>query len=68
MMRESDWTFRPESFDFIHVRYMHAAIGDWNKFYRQVYRFLKPGGWFQQIEPNIELHSDNPEVVVDDKQ
>ncbi|RYP40580.1 hypothetical protein DL767_001580 [Monosporascus sp. MG133] len=62
-----DWTFKPESFDFIHIRYMHAAIADWPRFYEQVYQFLKPGGWFQHIEPNIELRCDNPDVKFDDK-
>ncbi|RYP88867.1 hypothetical protein DL770_004565 [Monosporascus sp. CRB-9-2] len=61
-----DWTFTPESFDFIHIRYMHAAIADWPRLYEQVYQFLKPGGWFQHIEPNIELRCDNPDVKFDD--
>ncbi len=65
---ESDWTFEPESFDFIHIRYMHAAIGDWDKFYNQVYQFLRPGGWFQHMEPNLGLRSDNPAVEIDDQQ
>lgn len=63
---QQDWTFQPESFDFIHVRYMHGAIGDWPKFYQQMFQFLKPGGWFQHIEPNIELRCDNPDVQFDD--
>lgn len=64
---QKDWTFVPESFDFIHIRYMHAAIRDWPRLYEQVYQFLKPGGWFQHIEPNIELRPDNPDVDFDDK-
>jgi len=50
------------------VRYMQGAIDDWPKLYRQMYAHLKPGGWFQHIEPDIELRCDNPEVVVDDEQ
>ncbi|KAK5653287.1 hypothetical protein OQA88_9186 [Cercophora sp. LCS_1] len=57
-----DWTFPANSFDFIHVRYLHGAIGDWPKFYASVLTALKPGGWFQQCEPNIELRVDNPAV------
>ncbi len=57
-----EWTFPENSFDFIHVRYLHGAISDWKAFYQQVYRCLKPGGWFQQLEPNIELRCDNPAV------
>lgn len=55
------WTFEPESFDFIHIRYMHGAIADWPKLYTEVFKALKPGGWVQQIEPNIELRTTNPE-------
>lgn len=60
---QQDWTFEEESFDFIHVRYMHGALTDWPKLYDQMYKFLKPGGWFQHIEPNIELHADNPNAT-----
>lgn len=63
-----DWTFKPESFDFIHVRFMYGAIDDLSKLYRQIYDHLKPGGWFQHLEPDILLRSDNPEVVVDKDQ
>lgn len=59
-----DWTFEPESFDFIHIRYMHGVFDDWNKFYRQVYKSLKPGGWFQQIEPDIEMRSGDPNLEI----
>ncbi|KAF4984575.1 hypothetical protein FZEAL_251 [Fusarium zealandicum] len=64
---QMDWTFEPESFDFIHVRYMQGTIDDWDKFYRQIYKFLKPGGWFQHIEPDLQMLSENPEVTVDDQ-
>lgn len=63
-----DWTFEPESFDFIHIRYLQGSIEDWNKLYGQIFKFLKPGGWFQHIEPDLQMLSDNPEIVVDDDQ
>ncbi|KAH7165336.1 S-adenosyl-L-methionine-dependent methyltransferase [Dactylonectria macrodidyma] len=62
-----DWTFEPESFDFIHVRYMHGAIDDWGKLYKQMFQFLKPGGWFQHIEPDIHLRCDNPECKAENE-
>ncbi|KAF7542389.1 hypothetical protein G7Z17_g11621 [Cylindrodendrum hubeiense] len=61
-----DWTFEPESFDFIHIRYLQGSIDDWEKLYGQLYKFLKPGGWFQHIEPDLQMLSDNPEVIVDE--
>ncbi|KAJ4251467.1 hypothetical protein NW762_011452 [Fusarium torreyae] len=62
-----DWTFEPESFDFIHIRYLQGSIDDWDKLYSQVYKFLKPGGWFQHIDPDIQMLSQNPNVKVDDE-
>jgi ubiquinone/menaquinone biosynthesis C-methylase UbiE len=63
-----DWTFPDNHFDFIHLRYMQGAIDDWPKMYRQMYRHLKPGGWFQHLEPGLEMGSDNPNVKIDEKQ
>lgn len=45
-----------------------TAFDDWNKLYRQVYKFLKPGGWFQQIEPDIEMHSEDPNLEIGEDQ
>ncbi|ESU09401.1 hypothetical protein FGSG_03787 [Fusarium graminearum PH-1] len=50
-----DWTFEPESFDFIHIRWLQGTIDDWDKFYSQVYKSLKPGGWFQHMEPDLQI-------------
>ncbi|KAK0649077.1 UMTA protein [Cercophora newfieldiana] len=55
-----EWPFPDNHFDFIHIRYLHGGITSWPQFYSQVFRCLKPGGYFQQIEPNIELRCDNP--------
>ncbi|KAF4460802.1 UMTA [Fusarium albosuccineum] len=63
-----DWTFEPESFDFIHIRALHGAINDWPKLYSQAYKFLKPGGWLQHMEPGIALRCDNPAIKIDDSQ
>ncbi|RSL46755.1 hypothetical protein CEP54_013696 [Fusarium duplospermum] len=46
-----DWTFEPNSFDFIHVRFM----------------CLKPGGWFQHMEPDIAARCGNPKAVEGNK-
>ncbi|KAK7429470.1 hypothetical protein QQZ08_004062 [Neonectria magnoliae] len=57
-----EWNFEPKSFDFIHIRSLHGAINDWPKLYRRIYRFLKPGGWFQHMEPGLALRCDNPDI------
>ena len=49
---EEPWTFQ-EKFDFIHARYLAAAIVDWPKLVVQAFRNTKPGGWaeFQDFDP-----------------
>lgn len=63
-----DWTFKPDSFDFIHVRYMHGSFSDWDKLFVEIFKALKPGGWVQHLEPDIEMYSDNPDVVIEKDQ
>ncbi|KAM0239566.1 hypothetical protein ACHAP5_008212 [Fusarium lateritium] len=64
---QQEWTFEPESFDFIHIRYLQGSINDWDKLYSQMYKFLKPGGWFQHIEPDLQMNSQSPDVKVDEE-
>ena len=64
---EEPWTFQ-EQFDFVHVRYLAAAIADWPKLIRQAFTNTKPGGWaeFQDFDPNYysEDGSFKPEMDV----
>ena len=50
---EEPWTFQ-EKFDYIHARYLAAAIVDWPKLIRQAFKNTKPGGWaeFQDFDPS----------------
>ncbi|KAK7574560.1 hypothetical protein V3481_016539 [Fusarium oxysporum f. sp. vasinfectum] len=57
-----EWTYRPESFDFVHIRALYGSISDWSELYRQAFRSLEPGGWIENMEINIHLYSDIPEV------
>ncbi|KEZ44914.1 hypothetical protein SAPIO_CDS2265 [Scedosporium apiospermum] len=53
------WTYPDNHFDYIHMRLMMGSIKDWPALYKEVYRCLKPGGWFE--------HQDyDPRVVSDD--
>lgn len=60
-----DWSFEPNSFDFIHMRNLYGAIDDWQKLYRQAFTHLKPGGWLETLEFDIETRSENPRVASD---
>ncbi|KAM5354305.1 hypothetical protein ACJ41O_000955 [Fusarium nematophilum] len=60
-----DWTFNPDYFDFIHIRYLYGGIDDWRKMYRQAFRHVRPGGWVESLELDIETLSENPKVQDD---
>ncbi|KAF9872793.1 UMTA protein [Colletotrichum karsti] len=53
---EKPWTWSPD-FDFIHLRHMEACISDWPAFYDQIYAHLKPGGYFEMKDFDIEFRS-----------
>ncbi len=46
---EKDWEL-PQSFDFIHSRYLFGGIRDWPSFIRRCFDNLKPGGWIEAQE------------------
>ncbi|KAF5983936.1 s-adenosyl-l-methionine-dependent methyltransferase [Fusarium coicis] len=56
----------PDEFDFIHIRYLHGAIDDWKKLYRQAFTHVRPGGWVESLEIDIEAHSENPKIEKDE--
>ncbi|KAK5655701.1 hypothetical protein OQA88_5634 [Cercophora sp. LCS_1] len=53
------WTFRDETFDYIHIRWMMGSIEDWVKVYKECYRCLKPGGWVEHMDCSIVVRSNN---------
>lgn len=60
-----EWTYRPDSFDFVHIHALYGTFSDWGELYRQAFRSLQPGGWIENMEINIHLYSDIPEVKDD---
>lgn len=62
---QQDWTFKPDYFDFIHIRHLYGGIDNWGKLYQQAFAHLKPGGWFESVEVDIETRSENPNVTND---
>ncbi|KAH8177943.1 methyltransferase domain-containing protein [Sarocladium implicatum] len=57
------WTYPDNHFDYIHTRLLIGSIKDWAKFYAQVYRCLKPGGWFEHCDYDPAVYSDDGTVV-----
>jgi hypothetical protein len=44
------WIFEDNEFDLIHFRSMVGAFADWNHIYKETYKHLKAGGWFEVID------------------
>ncbi|KAF5484121.1 Secondary metabolism regulator laeA [Colletotrichum fructicola] len=53
---EQPWTWSLD-FDFIHLRHMEACISNCPAFYKQIYDHLKPGGYFEIKDFDIEFRS-----------
>ncbi|KAH8892458.1 S-adenosyl-L-methionine-dependent methyltransferase [Thozetella sp. PMI_491] len=60
-----EWTFKGNYFDFVHIRELYGGIDDWQRLYRQAFAHLKPGGWLESLEIDIETRSENPTVAKD---
>ncbi|KMU84798.1 UMTA [Coccidioides immitis H538.4] len=56
-----EWVYK-NPFDFIHVRGLYGCVADWDKFYKEAYRNLKPGGYIEQLEQSVYLKSDDGTV------
>ncbi|MCJ1462584.1 hypothetical protein MMC07_001186 [Pseudocyphellaria aurata] len=59
---EESWTF-PQPFDYIHIRYMIAAIRDWPKLVGQAFQHTKPGGWAEFQDFDAHYYSEDGSMV-----
>lgn len=56
---EDEWDMA-DRFDLIHTREMSGfAIKDWSRFYNQSFASLKPGGWVESQEFDLNISSDD---------
>ncbi|KKK13992.1 UMTA [Aspergillus rambellii] len=53
------WTYASDSFDFIHIREMFGCVPDWDEFFRQCWRCLKPGGYIEVVEHSVQPIADD---------
>ncbi|KAK3983931.1 S-adenosyl-L-methionine-dependent methyltransferase [Cladorrhinum sp. PSN332] len=58
-----EWTFKPNSFDYIHMRYLFGSIPDWDFVFEQAYRALKPGGWIETFDADAGLFGEDGSVA-----
>lgn len=54
-----EWTFKDNTFDFVHIRYLFGGIDDWPALFREAYRCTAPGGWIESVEADIIFRSDD---------
>ena len=45
-----EWTFEPNSFDYVHMRFLIGSVTDWDALFAQAFRVLKPGGWVESLD------------------
>ncbi|KAF6805968.1 SAM-dependent methyltransferase [Colletotrichum musicola] len=62
---EQPWTWPNEYFDFIHIRNLEGAITKWDKLYKQAFIHMKPGGYIEIKEFDIETRSQVQELDKD---
>lgn len=56
------WTYASDQFEFIHVRELYGCIPDWDVFFQQCWRCLKPGGYIEVTEHSAQPISDDGTV------
>lgn len=54
-----EWTFSPDSLDYVHMRYLIGSIVDWRALFREAFRCCKPGGYIESLESAPWLESDD---------
>ncbi|KAL6362830.1 hypothetical protein LRP88_04141 [Fusarium phalaenopsidis] len=58
-----EWTFSPDSLDYVHMRYLTGSIIDWRALFREAFRCCKPGGYIESLESAPWLESDDGTVT-----
>lgn len=60
-----EWTFDPNTFDFIHLRWLLGSVPNWDALFEEAYKATKPGGWVQSHEPSCIYKSDHTTIKED---
>ncbi|KAF4443177.1 hypothetical protein F53441_11486 [Fusarium austroafricanum] len=60
-----EWTFQPNTIDYVHMRWLVGSIADWTSLFKEAYKSLKPGGYLESYEPASRIESDDGTVLPD---
>ncbi|KAH7140367.1 S-adenosyl-L-methionine-dependent methyltransferase [Dactylonectria estremocensis] len=58
-----EWTFEPESLDYVHIRWLVGSIADWPQLFKEAYRCLKPGGYLESHEALSRMDCDDGSIT-----
>ncbi|KAF5669441.1 methyltransferase [Fusarium heterosporum] len=58
-----EWTFAPNSQDYIHFRWLVGSIVDWEQLFKQAYACLKPGGYIESHEALSRMDCDDGSII-----
>ncbi|KAF5969528.1 methyltransferase [Fusarium coicis] len=58
-----EWTFAPNSQDYIHFRWLVGSIVDWDQLFKEAYRCLKPGGYIESHEALSRMDCDDGSIT-----
>jgi len=58
-----EWTFEPDSADYVHIRYLIGTIKDWSALFKQAFKTLKPGGYLESFEGCPYIVSDDGTIT-----
>lgn len=47
------------------MRALYGSVPDWGSLYKKVFKHLKPGGWFQNLEMGVNFQSDHVQFPKD---
>ena len=62
---ERDWTWGDNVFDLVHARTVSHSIGDWPRMLEQALRVVRPGGYIELSEFEMETFSDDNTMADD---
>jgi hypothetical protein len=57
-----EWTFKSDSTDYIHMRWLMGSIRDWDFLSSEAFRVCRPGGWVESHEASSNIDSDDNTV------
>lgn len=60
-----EWTFIPDSVDYIHMHWLMGSIVDWNAFFSEAYKACRPGGWVETLEGFCFIESNHCDLPAD---